>query len=116
MSNWASTKYKTTDWSAYNKTLKRRGPRSIRFEPDTTWAPPPSGKRAAVLIQRRCNPDVPDDKNGIGFATPTNDSLRLIPRFVRPGKRGAALFRSQDTRVALEKWCQVALLRLKHMQ
>jgi len=39
MSNWASTMYKTTDWSAYNKTLKRRGPRSIRFEPDTTWGP-----------------------------------------------------------------------------
>ncbi|WP_425592068.1 transposase [Epibacterium ulvae] len=50
MSNWTFTKYKTTDWSAYNKTLKRRGPRSIRFEPDTTWAPPPSGKRALQCL------------------------------------------------------------------
>lgn len=45
MSSWAPTKYKTTNWSAYNDSLKRRGSLSIWFDPEMVWEPPPSGKR-----------------------------------------------------------------------
>ena len=45
MSSWAPTKYKTTNWSAYNEALKRRGSLSIWFDPQMDWEPPPSGKR-----------------------------------------------------------------------
>lgn len=45
MSSWAPTKYKTTNWSAYNDSLKRRGSLLIWFDPEMVWTPPPSGKR-----------------------------------------------------------------------
>ena len=45
MSSWAPTKYKTTNWSSYNDSLKRRGSLSIWFDPEMVWTPPPSGKR-----------------------------------------------------------------------
>lgn len=45
MSNWAPTKYKTTNWSAYNEALKQRGSLTIWFDPDMVWKPPPNGKR-----------------------------------------------------------------------
>lgn len=45
MSSWAPTKYKTTNWSAYNDSLKHRGSLSIWFDPEMVWVPPPSGKR-----------------------------------------------------------------------
>ena len=45
MSSWAPTKYKTTNWSAYNEALKRRGSLTIWFDPNMAWRPPPSGKR-----------------------------------------------------------------------
>lgn len=45
MRSWAPTKYKTTNWSAYNESLKRRGSLSIWFDPEMTWRPPPTGKR-----------------------------------------------------------------------
>lgn len=45
MSSWAPTNYKTTNWSAYNEALKRRGSLSIWFDPQMDWEPPPSGKR-----------------------------------------------------------------------
>lgn len=45
MSSWAPIKYKTTNWSAYNDSLKRRGSLSIWFDPEMVWVPPPSGKR-----------------------------------------------------------------------
>ena len=45
MSSWATTKYKTTNWSAYNDALKRRGSLTIWFDPEMTWRPPPTGKR-----------------------------------------------------------------------
>jgi len=45
MSSWAPTKYKTTNWSAYNEALKRRGSLTIWFDPRMTWRPPPSGER-----------------------------------------------------------------------
>ncbi|TDK53375.1 IS5 family transposase [Antarcticimicrobium luteum] len=45
MSSWTPTKYKTTNWSAYNDSLKRRGSLSIWFDPEMVWVPPPSGKR-----------------------------------------------------------------------
>jgi len=45
MSSWTPTKYKTTNWSAYNDSLKRRGSLSIWFDPEMIWVPPPNGKR-----------------------------------------------------------------------
>jgi hypothetical protein len=45
MSSWAPTKYKTTNWSAYNEALKQRGSLTIWFDPDMVWRPPPNGKR-----------------------------------------------------------------------
>ena len=45
MSSWAPTKYKTTNWSAYNDSLKRRGSLLIWFDPVMVWVPPPSGRR-----------------------------------------------------------------------
>ncbi|WP_099827136.1 IS5 family transposase [Oceaniglobus indicus] len=45
MSSWAPTKYKTTNWSTYNDSLKRRGSLSIWFDPQMVWRPPPPGKR-----------------------------------------------------------------------
>lgn len=45
MSSWAPTKYKTTNWSTYNDSLKRRGSLSIWFDPQMAWIPPPTGKR-----------------------------------------------------------------------
>ena len=45
MSSWAPTKYKTTNWSACNEALKRRGSLSIWFDPEMTWRPPPTGNR-----------------------------------------------------------------------
>lgn len=45
MSSWTPTKYKTTNWSAYNDSLKRRGSLAIWFDPEMIWVPPPNGKR-----------------------------------------------------------------------
>ena len=45
MSIWAPTKYKTTNWSAYNDALKRRGSLELWFDPEMVWVPPPGGKR-----------------------------------------------------------------------
>ena len=45
MSSWSPTKYKTTNWSSYNDSLKRRGSLSIWFDPEMVWVPPPSGRR-----------------------------------------------------------------------
>ncbi|CUH48216.1 IS5 family transposase [Ruegeria atlantica] len=45
MSSWATTKYKTTNWSAYNNALRLRGSLAIWFDPEMIWTPPPSGKR-----------------------------------------------------------------------
>ena len=45
MSSWAPTKYKTTNWSAYNDALKRRGSLELWFDPKMVWVPPPGGKR-----------------------------------------------------------------------
>jgi hypothetical protein len=45
MSSWSPTKYKTTNRSSYNDSLKRRGSLSIWFDPEMVWVPPPSGRR-----------------------------------------------------------------------
>jgi hypothetical protein len=37
--------YKTLNWPAYNKALKRRGSLTIWFDPDMVWAARPTGKR-----------------------------------------------------------------------
>ena len=44
MSSWAPTKYKTTNWSAYNDALKQRGSLSMWFDPEMIWSQPPTGK------------------------------------------------------------------------
>ena len=38
-------KYKTTNWSAYNEALKRRGSLELWFDPEMVWVPPRGGKR-----------------------------------------------------------------------
>ena len=45
MSSWGPTKYKTTNWSAYNEALKRRGSLSIWFDPEMSWDATPTGRR-----------------------------------------------------------------------
>jgi len=45
MSSWSPTRYKTTNWSSYNDSLKRRGSLSIWLDPEMVWVPPPSGRR-----------------------------------------------------------------------
>ena len=45
MSSWGPTKYRTTNWSACDDALKRRGSLALWFDPDMIWIPPPSGKR-----------------------------------------------------------------------
>ena len=45
MSSWAPTKYKTTNWSAYNEALRQRGSLTIWFDPEMVWRPAPTGQR-----------------------------------------------------------------------
>jgi len=45
MSSWAPTRYKSTNWSAYNSAVKQRGSLTIWFDPEMTWTPQPSGSR-----------------------------------------------------------------------
>lgn len=45
MSSWSPTKYKTTNWSSYNDSLRQRGSLAIWSDPEMTWVPPPNGKR-----------------------------------------------------------------------
>jgi hypothetical protein len=45
MSSWTPTKYKTTNWSSYNASLKQRGSLSIWFDPEMIWTPAPTGRR-----------------------------------------------------------------------
>ena len=45
MSRADTPTYKTLNWPAYNKALKRRGSLTIWFDPDMPWAAKPTGKR-----------------------------------------------------------------------
>jgi Transposase DDE domain len=45
MSRPDTSTYKTLNWPAYNKALKRRGSLTIWFDPDMAWAAKPTGKR-----------------------------------------------------------------------
>ena len=45
MSRHKPPTYKTTNWPAYNKALKRRGSLTIWFDPEMIWDATPSGKR-----------------------------------------------------------------------
>jgi hypothetical protein len=45
MSRHIPPTYKTTNWSAYNEALKRRGSLTIWFDPEMIWDATPSGKR-----------------------------------------------------------------------
>jgi hypothetical protein len=39
------TRYRTTDWSTYNASLRQRGSLSVWFDPDMVWHAEKSGKR-----------------------------------------------------------------------
>ena len=45
MSRANAPSYKTLNWPAYNKALKRRGSLTIWFDPEMIWAAKPTGKR-----------------------------------------------------------------------
>jgi len=45
MSKPTAPTYKTTNWTAYNEALKRRGSLTIWFDPEMNWGATPSGKR-----------------------------------------------------------------------
>ena len=45
MSRWTPTKYKTQNWSHYNRALKQRGSLSIWFDAEMAWEGKPSGHR-----------------------------------------------------------------------
>ena len=45
MSKPTSPTYKTTNWTAYNEALKRRGSLTIWLDPEMNWGAKPSGKR-----------------------------------------------------------------------
>ena len=45
MSRPTPATYKTTNWPAYNETLKRRGSLMIWFDPEMRWDAAPTGKR-----------------------------------------------------------------------
>ena len=45
MSRLNTPTYKTLNWPAYNKALKRRRSLTIWFDPDMAWAAKPTGKR-----------------------------------------------------------------------
>ena len=45
MSRPNTATYKTLNWPAYNKALKRRGSLTVWFDPDMVWAAHPTGKR-----------------------------------------------------------------------
>ena len=60
--------YKTRNWPAYNKALKRRGSLTIWFDPAMTWEAAPTGKRGR-------QPDYSgqaDQKTVRGTVFPTN--------------------------------------------
>jgi hypothetical protein len=50
MSKPTSLTYKTTNWTAYNEALKRRGSLTIRLDPEMNWGAKPSGKRGRSRI------------------------------------------------------------------
>tara|TARA_Y100000815_G_C13228166_1_gene456980 strand:- start:155 stop:298 length:144 start_codon:yes stop_codon:yes gene_type:complete len=39
------TRYRTTNWSEYNASLKQRGSLTLWIDPNLTWRAPRSGKR-----------------------------------------------------------------------
>lgn len=45
----SAPKYRTTNWSAYNAALKRRGSLEIWFDPDMQWLSAPSGRPGRPL-------------------------------------------------------------------
>ncbi|THH35122.1 hypothetical protein E4Z66_14965 [Aliishimia ponticola] len=45
MRSWAHMKYKTTNWSTYSDSVKRRGSLSLWFDPQMVWISPPTGRR-----------------------------------------------------------------------
>jgi len=45
--------YKTRNWPAYSKALKRRGSLAIWFDPSMIWAAVPTGKRGPQPDENR---------------------------------------------------------------
>ena len=50
MSSWTPTKYKTKNWSDYNRALMQRGSLSIWFDAEMAWEAKPSGHRGRQQI------------------------------------------------------------------
>ena len=50
MSRPSTLSYKTLNWPANNKALKRRGSLTVWFDPDMTWAATPTGMRGRQPI------------------------------------------------------------------
>ena len=46
----AKTRYKTTNWAAYNAALKARGSLTIWLDKDMSWYAPASGKRGRQRV------------------------------------------------------------------
>lgn len=44
MSKPSPTRYRTTNWSSYTASLRKRGLLLIRLDKDMTWLAPPDGK------------------------------------------------------------------------
>ena len=50
MSRPNALSYKTLNWPAYNKALKRRGSLTVWFDSEMTWAAKPTGKRGRQSV------------------------------------------------------------------
>ena len=83
--------YKTRNWPAYNKALKRRGSLSIWFDPGMIWAAAPTGRRgrqrdygdAAIQTCLTMSEGVPETIRGIVSArTLFGMALRQTTGFV----------------------------------
>jgi hypothetical protein len=46
--------YKTLNWPAYEKALKRRGSLTMWFDPEMLWAAQPTGKRGRPSDRINC--------------------------------------------------------------
>jgi hypothetical protein len=50
MSKPPRARYRTTNWSAYNASLKRRGLLMVWFDPELAWQAAPSGRSGRPAV------------------------------------------------------------------
>ena len=88
MSSWAPTKYKSTNWSAYNDSLSRRGSLLIWFDPEMVWVPPPENPEhepalswwtahAVIPLRKNAKPWKPTSAGAIACNEAVNASRHL---------------------------------------